>query len=155
MKTLVLGLGNPILCDDAVGLRVARELRSRLNREDVDVEETSLAGLGLLDILSGYDRVVIIDAIETEQGEPGRVYRLGPGAFDDAKHLCSLHEMNFATALDVGRRLGVDLPQQIIVFAVGVSDTATFSEECTPRVRQAIPVCTEMILRELDENQVP
>lgn len=77
-KTLVLGLGNPILSDDGVGLRVAAGLEGRLG-EGVTVIEASLAGLDLLELLSGYDRAIIIDAIQTEGGQPGRIYRLDPG----------------------------------------------------------------------------
>ncbi len=66
MKTLVLGLGNDILCDDGAGLYVARELKKTLaNRKDFSVAEASLAGLGLLDLLAGYDKAIVIDAIQT------------------------------------------------------------------------------------------
>ena len=71
MKTLVLGLGNPILSDDGVGLRVARELENRLDQQEVTVVETSMAGLDLLDLLAGYDRAIIVDAIQTVGGKVG------------------------------------------------------------------------------------
>jgi len=45
--------------------------------------------------------------------------------------------------------MGLTLPQQIVIFAIEVEDTSTFSEECTPKVREAIPVCVEMIIQEL------
>ncbi len=152
MKTLVLGLGNPILCDDGVGIRVARELRHRLDRKDVTVQETSLAGLRLLDLLTGYDRAVIIDAIETDEGKAGQVYRLDPDAFGAAKHVSSVHDVDFATALALGERLGMSLPGQIVIYAIEAEDTGTFSEECTPEVRRAIPVCVEMVLQELEDD---
>jgi hydrogenase maturation protease len=149
VRTLVLGLGNPILSDDSIGLLVARELKDRITEEGIDVEETSLAGLRLLDILAGYDKAIIVDAIDTAQGPPGQVYRLSPETFDDAKHLSSVHDVNFATALDLGRRMQMELPEDMVIFGVAVADTATFSEECTPEVERAIPVCVDMIIEEL------
>lgn len=153
MKTLILGLGNPILGDDGVGIRVAAELRCRLDQKDTTVTETSMAGLRLLDLLAGYDRAIIIDAIETGEGKAGQIYRLEPEAFDAAKHLSCVHDVDFATALDLGKRLGMALPQQIVIYAIEASDTSTFSEECTPDVRQAIPVCVEMVLQEIDAGR--
>ncbi len=149
MKTLVLGLGNPILTDDGVGPQVARELEGRLDHQEVTVMESSLAGLNMLDLLAGYDRAIIIDAIQTRQGKVGQIYRLEPEAFDVTRHTASPHDVNFATALELGKRLGLALPRQIDIFAIEVADTSTFSEECTPEVRQAIPVCVKMIIQEL------
>ena len=82
MRTLVLGLGNPILSDDSVGFRVAQLLRSRLDQREVTVLETGVAGLNLLDLLVGYDKAVIIDAIQTVEGKAGDVYHLDPRDFD-------------------------------------------------------------------------
>ena len=61
LKTLVLGLGNPILSDDSVGFRVVQELRDRINRPGLTFMESSDAGLGLLDLINGYDKAFIID----------------------------------------------------------------------------------------------
>lgn len=149
MKTLVLGLGNPILSDDGVGFQVARELKTKLDQQEVTVEETSLAGLGLLDLLADYDRAIIVDAIQTVGGKAGQIYRLDLEAFNATLHAASPHDVNFATALELGTQLGLTLPRQIEIFAIEVADASTFSEQCTPDVRQAIPVCVEMIIQEL------
>ena len=82
MRTLVLGLGNPILSDDSVGFRVAQLLRSQLDQREVTVLETGVAGLNLLDLLVGYDKAVIIDAIQTVEGKAADVYHLDPRDFD-------------------------------------------------------------------------
>jgi hydrogenase maturation protease len=148
MKTLVVGLGNPILSDDSVGLRVAEELRDRLDPSEVTVVETSMAGLSFLDLLAGYDRAIIVDAIQTDGGKAGQVYRLDPEALGPTRHAAP-HDIDFATALELGKRLGMTLPRQVVVFAIEVEDASTFNEECTPEVRRAIPTCVEMIIREL------
>jgi len=153
MKTLVLGLGNPILTDDGVGPQVAKELEGRLDQQEITVMEGSLGGLNLLDLLVGYDRAIIIDAIETVGGKAGQIYRLDLEAFDATRHAASVHDINFATALELGKRLGLALPQQIDIFAIEVVDTSRFSEECTPKVSEAIPLCVETIVQEMEGGQ--
>ena len=150
MKTIVLGLGNPILSDDGVGVWVARALEGRLNQQQITVVESSMGGLSLLDLLVNFDRAIIIDAIQTNEGKAGQVYRLEPEAFNATRHASTPHDVNFATALELGKRLGLALPQQIIIFAIEVEDVTTFGEECTPKVREAIPVCVEIVIQELN-----
>jgi hydrogenase maturation protease len=148
-KTLILGLGNSLLSDDGVGLIIAAELKSRLEQSDITVMETSVAGLSLVDLLVGYDRAIIIDAIQTSDGKPGQIYRLAPEAFDTTRRTISPHDVNFTTALEFGKKVGLPLPEEIIIFAIEASDVSTFSEECTPQVTQAIPTCVDMVLQEL------
>ena len=150
MKTLVLALGNPFLSDDSVGLHVARALEGRFNQPEITVMETCMAGLSLLDLLIGYDRVIIIDAIQTREGKVGQVYRLKPDALDATRHVSTPHDVNFAIALELGKRLGLVLPQQITIFAVEVEDVTTFSDRCTCRVEETIPVVADMVTQELN-----
>lgn len=145
-------MGNPLLCDDGVGLYIAAELKNRLHRKDVTIVETGSAGLNLLDPLVGFDRAIIIDAIQTADGRAGQIYRLDPQAFDTARHTTSPHSISFTTALDFGRKLGLPLPKEIIIFAIEAQDVTTFSEGCTPAVKQAIPTCIQMILQELNNT---
>lgn len=153
MKTLILGLGNPILSDDGIGNRIAQELEGRLAcRQDITVAETSIAGLSLIDLLAGYDRAIIVDAIQTSAGKPGQIYRFTSDVFDDTRHVSSPHDVNFATALELGKRLGMALPEQIIIYAIEVSDTSTFGEKFTPAVDEAIPECIDMIIKELNSK---
>jgi hydrogenase maturation protease len=149
MKTLVLGLGNPILTDDGVGIRVARDVGEKLNDPQITVAETSEAGLRLLDSIVGYDKVIIIDAVQTEKGQPGQIYRMGPEDFSRTKHFSSPHQINLATSLELGNTLNLAMPQKITIFAVEAKDITTFSEKCTPEVEQAIPKVVKMVLEEL------
>ena len=118
-KTLILGLGNPILSDDSVGCRVAMALKDILTEPDVDIMEASIAGLDFLDLLAGYDRVIIIDAIQTVKGVPGRIYRLEPETFADTRHAGPPHDVNLSTALELGKKLGLPIPRQGRVLSRG------------------------------------
>ena len=149
MKTLVLGIGNPILSDDGVGIKVAQEVGKKLDNPQITVSETSAAGLSLLDSLIGYDKVIIIDAIQTEKGKAGQIYRMKPEDFSFTKRVSSPHQINLVTALELGKLLNLTMPQEISIFAVEAKDTTSFSEGCTPEVEQAIPEAVKMVLNEL------
>jgi hydrogenase maturation protease len=149
LKTLVLGLGNPILSDDSVGCRVAMALQEKLHLPDIDIREASIAGLDFLDALAGYDRTIIIDAIQTGQSEPGKIYRFGPDILANTRHASSPHDINLATALELGKKLNLPLPREITIFAIEAGDVTSFSEDCTPGVAQAIPACVDMVIQEL------
>ncbi len=148
VKTLIMGLGNPILSDDGVGCQVAMALKDRLKEPEVDVIEASIAGLDFLDILTAYDRAIIIDAIQTGKGLPGQIYRLEPEMLIDTRHTGTPHDVNLATALELGKKLHLPLPQ-ITIFAIEAKDVTSFSEKCTPEVMKAIPTCVSMVVQEL------
>ena len=150
MKTLILGLGNPILSDDSVGFRVTQGLKAEFSRPGLTLMESSASGLGLLDLITGYDKVIFIDAIQTEARQAGKIYRLNTGNLGGTCHLASSHDINLATILELGKKLGIALPQQIIVFAIEAVDVNTFSEKCTPEVEQVIPLAVSMVANELD-----
>ncbi len=145
MRTLVLGIGNPILSDDGVGIHVARALKAR-GIAGVDVDELAASGLELLDLVRGYERVIIIDAIQTVNGRPGEVYELEEKDFEKAIHGSSPHGINIATALALGRRLAPEeMPKEVAFFAVEAEDVENVREELTPAVREALPRVVEMV----------
>jgi hydrogenase maturation protease len=155
MKTLLLGMGNPILCDDAVGVRLAHDLKEKLmGISDLDViEECSVGGLDLLDIISGYDCVLILDSIRTSAGSPGEWYYFTAEALRETVHLTNIHDTNFATALKLGRSVGMALPtpNDIHIFAVEAKENLVFSEHMTPELEGAFSCCASAILSEIRE----
>ncbi len=150
MKTLILGLGNPYLSDDSAGLLVIRELEKRLSNPDVSLNETSLAGITLLDFIVGYDKVIIVDAIQSPGGEPGSVYRLTPEQFDTSCHTTSSHDIGVIAAIELGRRLELSMPQEIDIIAIEAGDVVTLREGCTSEVEKAIPIAADIIIKEIN-----
>jgi hydrogenase maturation protease len=146
MKTLILGFGNPILTDDAVGIRIAQELEQEF--PDLTVVATSEAGLSLLEQVTGYDRLVIIDSIKTEKGKPGELYQLGLEDLKPRSEFSSSHGLDIATAFKLGERLGYQMPEQVSIYAVEVKDNTTFGEKCTLEVAQSIPFIIRQIIKE-------
>ena len=153
MRTLVLGLGNPILTDDGVGIRIVREAEVRLAsggrpRAGITFAEASVGGLRLLDLLGGHDRAILVDAIQTRGGRPGDCYRLKAGDLRTSRHAGSAHDLTLPEALAFGRLLGMTVPADdaIDIFAVEAEDVLTFGEACTAAVEAAIPGAAEAVL---------
>ncbi len=166
-RTLVIGLGNPLLGDDGVGWHVAEEVRQALReapppREDnrpssVEVDCHVGGGLSLMERLVGYDRAIVIDAIYTGQRSVGSVTCLPLEALPhpSAGHLTSAHETNLWTALQVGRTMGAHLPAQVIVVAVESPYVYEFSQELTPPVAAAVPQAVRKVLELLQQEEEP
>jgi len=152
MKTLILGIGNPLLGDDGVGFHIAQELAKQIKDENIDVEDTSVDGLNLLELILGYDKVIIVDAIMTKGGEVGEIYKLMPEDLADAVHFTtSLHNANLAIAIEVGRKiLAEQMPREIVVFAVGIKPVSRFTEEMTETVKAVVPTAVNLVLQELN-----
>ena len=151
MRTLVLGIGNPILGDDGVGFHIAQELAKEIKDENIDVKDTSIGGLNLLELIVGYNKVIIIDAIMTQDGEAGEVYRLGPEDIGEpAQSTISAHHLNLLTTIKLGKKLfPKKMPGEVIVFAVEIQEVTEFTEEMTRKVKEAISKVVNLVLEEM------
>ncbi len=138
MKTIVLGLGNTLLSDDGAGIFTARKVREAVGGA-ADVAEAETAGMDIIEILEGYDRAVIIDAVTLNGVEPGTVLKLKPNSFKTTPRLASFHDIDLVTALKLGERLGIKMPRDVIIYAVQGKDVVTLREGCLPEVEEVIP----------------
>jgi len=148
VRTLILGLGNPLVSDDGVGVRVVEHLRGQRLPPGVDVEDAGTAGLAILDLAAGYDRLVVVDAIDAGS-PPGTVLELDRSDLErlGGRHLVSPHDADLLTTLRLGHELGLPMPAEIACVAVQVADVVTLSEQCTPAVEAAIPAAAAFALR--------
>lgn len=159
MKTLVLGLGNPILGDDGVGWKVAEEVQRQLTlpsppallpgegRHVVDVECLSLGGISLMEHLIGYQRAILIDAFALEEPIGSiLVLKLSDLPNYSAFHTTSAHDTSLQNAIKLGRSLGAQLPDDITVVGIATRQIYDFSEELSPPVAQAVPKAVQFVL---------
>lgn len=150
MKTVVIGVGNPVRRDDAAGLAVARRVRERLaGRSDVDVTELWAGGLRLVEAMVGYDRAVVVDAMSTGRHAPGTVCRLSLADLGSAHNLTCVHDASLPTGLEIFRQCQQPLPSDILVWGIEGADLGSLSEELSEPVQSAIAPAVEAILCEL------
>jgi len=145
MKTLILGLGNPILSDDGVGLIIARALERKI--AGADVVTTSLAGMHLLDIMAGYDRMFLIDALTTKGSDLGGLRKLTEG--DGCLHLFSSHGINFFDLVQLGKEMGLKMPHISGIYGIEIGDEVSFGEDLTPPLKEKIQSIIQEILTEI------
>ena len=140
-RILVLGLGNDILGDDAVGLLAARRLRVLLP-ETVDVVESGGGGLDLLDALEGYDRALLLDAILTGKHPPGTILEFSAEDFkkDDPP---SPHYAGLPTVIQLSESLGIRFPTIFQIVAVEVENSYEVLEGLSQPVETALPAVIE------------
>jgi hydrogenase maturation protease len=148
-RALVVGLGNDLLADDAVGVLAARTLETRLAGK-ADVVATALHGVALLEVFLGYERAIVIDAIQTGEHAPGTVVEIDTATLrptaSPSPHYVGLPEM-----LGLAEQLGLEFPKAVRVFAVEVVDTCTIGGEMTAEVQSAIAEVCQRVERAVAE----
>ena len=137
MKIKVLGLGNDLLADDGIGHLAVAALEPRLAGR-ADVEATALHGLALLDLLTGYDAAVVLDAACTGGHPVGTVHEIDPATLARIDSP-SPHFAGFPEMLDLAARLDLHFPRRLRILAVEVLDPWTIGGAMTPAVRDALP----------------
>ena len=153
MKTIIIGLGNPILGDDSVGWRVAEQVRQSIElagalHPDLDIDFLALGGISLMERMVGYDRAIIIDALTTGQKPVGTVFHFPIEDLPDltADHMTAIHDTSLPVALKLGHTMGAHLPRTIDIIGIETVSVFDFSEELSPPVAQAVPQAVHQVL---------
>jgi len=149
-KTLVLGLGNDLYGDDGIGLHVVRELRRRLDEDEqlskifasVDLLECSLTGLSLLDVIIGYDDLIIIDTIKRVAPVTGRITLMTE---EDIRSIPgpSPHYVSIPQTIAIGRQLNQKVPDRIQILAVESKNMFVLGEGLTDKMKETLPELVE------------
>ncbi len=147
VKTQVLGIGNSILSDDGVGVHVVERLKAEEILPGVVLTVGGTGGSVLIDMIEEGDRLIIVDAIVTGAA-PGTIHELSVQDIVSTVpiHLASAHDFDFLTILGLGKEvLGKEIPSEIMIIAVEAADITTFSEECTPPVKDAVDRVVQLV----------
>jgi hydrogenase maturation protease len=143
---LIIGLGSPIMTDDAIGLEVAQSIEDKC-LPDIETRQEAIGGLDIIPVLWGYRHVIIVDAIQTGQYEPGTVLIFNPEDFDPTITNASAHDINLATAMKIGRDMEPEkMPESVMFVAVEVEDIQTMHEGMTPKVAASVDKAVEAVL---------
>jgi len=145
MKTLVLGLGNLLLCDEGVGVHAARALLKEGCPEEVTVLDIGTAILDALEAIEEAERIVVVDAVMAEDGVPGSVYRMPLDAFESPTSIASMHGFDLSRVLKLTTRT---TPPEVVVIGVE-PETIAWSLDLSPVLAEALPVIIEAIRKEI------
>ncbi|MDR3283073.1 MAG: hydrogenase maturation protease [Candidatus Methanoplasma sp.] len=150
-RTVVIGLGSPIMSDDAVGLKVSEAVEGE-NLPGVDALQEAVGGLEIIPMVRGYSYAVIVDAIKTGDYAPGTVLIFNLEDFDGAVADVPAHDVNLATALKVGRQIQPGMmPLAVKFVAVEVEDLQTVSEAMTPAVAASVDSAKNAVMHVIGE----
>ncbi len=142
--------------DDGVGIHVVRMLKEKIPaRDGLVFKELSVGGLKLVEEILGYEKVFIIDSVNMDDRQIGRIREFSPEQFKTTEQSNpSPHVTNFATALELYKRLDPnEIPGTIRIFTIDIDPDFTFHEELSPTIRDAAANLTEMITQQVKQLQ--
>jgi len=141
------------LGDDGVGIHVLRMLKKILARDDLEFKELSVGGLKLVEEILGYEKVFIIDSVDMDDRQIGRIREFSPEHFKATEQSSlSPHVTNFATALELYKRLEPsEIPGTIRIFTIDIDPAFTFRESLTPTIQEAAANLVEMIVQRIKQ----
>ena len=134
-RTVVMGLGNPLMGDDGVGLAALERLRDGWRLEGVELVDGATWGLALLPVIEDADRLVLVDAIAAH-GDPGEIIELARDRLPIyLSRKLSPHQVDMRDALAVAELRG-RLPNDIVAIGVQPAAVALGTELSAPVGRQ-------------------
>ena len=148
MKTIVLGVGNPILKDDGAGIHVIRQLKKYVKDPDVTLDEAMTGGMNLLDMIIGYEKAILIDTVKMKGA--GEVRRFSLRDFSSV-HSSNPHDVDLLEAIKLAEKLGeTRIPKEIVIVGISVNELQhVFGEQLSERMAKAVPKAVETVISEL------
>ena len=151
MRTIVLGVGNQILGDDGVGVHIANEVKKQNKNPNVTIDEAITGGMNLLDLILGYDKAIIIDAIKSNKKDHGEVKKIYLSDFN-TMHSCNPHDVSLIEAIEMAKKMGEEkIPKEIIIIGVMLKEIpCEFGQKQSSEIAAAVPKAVEMTLNEIN-----
>ncbi len=148
---LVLGVGNILLRDEGIGVRVVEAMGQRALPPEVELFDGGTAGIDLLNVLAERQKIIIIDAIDMDDA-PGTVVRLAGDELPTATGTStSLHEIGLLETLHVARMLRVDADELVVIGVV--PERVEVGLELSPRIAALVPSIIEAVEAEIESVQ--
>ena len=150
MKTMVLGIGNSIRCDDGVGPYTASLLKAMSLPIDAHIDTASTIGLNLLDLLEDCERAFVIDSMTDSKHKNGTVLRFTAAELDSInKDEYSHHNLGLTQTLSFGRQNGLKMPRDIVIYAICAENVNNFGEGLSLEVEKGARQAARQILEEI------
>ena len=148
---LILGIGNILLKDEGIGVHTVKRLQQMDLPSDVEIIDGGTLGFGLLPCLEGRKKIILLDAIQAEEGEPGNIYRFHP---EEVRHIAlrtkfSFHQTSFFDIVQFAEYLIKNKPE-VVIIAVQPKDISP-GMELTPEIEARIPALIKLVMEELKD----
>jgi len=153
MRTIILGVGNQILGNDGVGIHVTNSLKKHVKDPNITIDDAVTGGMNLLELILGYDKAIIIDAVKMENGEDGEVKKILLNDFS-TMHSCNPHDVSLIEAIEVAKKMGENrIPKEIIIIGITMKQIpCEFGEKLSPKIAAALPKAVKMTLNEIKKD---
>jgi hydrogenase maturation protease len=125
-KVLILGIGNDIQQDVGIPVMLTMDMKDLFPADRVDCESLFVGGLELLEYLHGYQGVIFIDTIKTDQKKAGRVHVFSVQDYQETLHLSCRHDVSFKMSLKIGQTLGFLIPENILIIGIEILEDLEF-----------------------------
>lgn len=130
-EILILGLGSEVLKDDSIGPKLVNDISSAIELSNIKYQISPVGGMETIEIMKGFDDVIIIDGVMTRNGVPGTVYMMSYPNYRETIHLSNAHDISFDMSVKLARKLGIRLPENIKIVAIEIVENMEFGEELT------------------------
>ena len=152
-KVAIIGMGNPLMSDEGIGVVVVARLQQTPISETVDVLDLGTSGMSVLHQLNGRDKVVFVDCAMMGEA-PGTIRRFIPDDVVSQKlqPRLSLHEGDLLNTLALARRLG-SCPEQIVIFGIEPK-IIDFGDQLSPELMENLEAYVAAVRAEVDDAEV-
>ena len=145
---LILGLGNILLGDEGVGVRVIEQLFSHPFPDEIEVIDGGTAGYELINFFEGKEKVIIVDAVKTDD-TPGSVYKMDLSIVqEDETVQLSLHQIGLKNVFKMASMM--DLNPEVTLIGIVPKDYQDYNIGLSEEVEKAIPLAIETVLKEIE-----
>lgn len=151
-EVLVVGLGNPLMGDEGVGVLLVRRLEAEADHlAGVEFLDAGTGGVALVHAMAGRRRVIFIDCARMEEA-PGTMRRFTDAQVRSRKEMpgLSLHEADLMDIIGLARRLG-QCPEQVVVFGIQPASVQQ-REGLSPEIQKRLPGHLERIRQEIRQG---
>ncbi|MDO9556215.1 MAG: hydrogenase maturation protease [Coriobacteriia bacterium] len=154
-RVLVLGIGNPLMLDEGIGVRVLEEMdRHYTFGDQTELVDAGTMGLGMINMFRDIDFMLIIDAIDGTDHPAGTVVRVSPEDFSPNQVFHGLHDVRFVDVLNSARLIGIELDAECVGIQVQDMSPKELTIGLSAPVEAAVPRAVAAALTLLDERGI-
>jgi len=147
---LILGIGNILIKDEGIGVRVAEQMMTMSLPPDVEVMDGGTGGLDLLYAIEGRKKVIVVDAVKTGS-PPGTLFRFTDKDLGEKKGtLRSAHGIDFSDVISASAYFKTK-PEEIVFLGIEPEDLGA-GLELSPKIGKMIPVLINLVMKEIDRS---